>query len=218
MTALAMNIPLRDAMYELSLVQNVPDPALLDDFVRRYPEHARELTDFAIELALGSLAYDIEDCDIPEDAEATSDAVSRAMSEFQNNLFKKRRGPVSEPPARAATQPIKNPFAALDRTGFRALVTRLDVSVVFLSKLRDRGIEPDTIPPPYRRFLADEMEEPTDILDAHLFAPPQTTEARQFHKAEGKPSVIARQSFEEAVRSSALTEAQQQRLLSFREG
>ena len=32
---------LRDAMYELSLSGSVPDPGLLDEFVRRYPELRR---------------------------------------------------------------------------------------------------------------------------------------------------------------------------------
>ena len=38
---------LRDALYELSLARQVPDATLLDEFVRRYPEHAEDLTDFA---------------------------------------------------------------------------------------------------------------------------------------------------------------------------
>jgi len=39
---------LSDALYELSLAQRVPDAPLLDEFVRRYPEYADDLTDFAI--------------------------------------------------------------------------------------------------------------------------------------------------------------------------
>ena len=44
--------PLRDAMYAMSLAKPVPDAELLDDFVRRYPQHADALTEFAIELAI----------------------------------------------------------------------------------------------------------------------------------------------------------------------
>ncbi len=44
--------PLRDVLYELSLAKDLPDAELLDEFIRRYPEHARALTEFAIELVI----------------------------------------------------------------------------------------------------------------------------------------------------------------------
>jgi hypothetical protein len=45
------------------------------------------------------------------------------------------------------------------------------------------------------------------------FAASQPAPARQFFKAESKPSAGGQQTFEEAVRSCGLTEAQQQALL-----
>src|SRR5688572_9774840 len=123
------NTPLRDAMYAMSLAKPIPNAELLDEFVRRYPEHAEALTDFAIELAVDALMHgdDGEEAEVPADIEAISSAVSRVMSQFQNRLFEISQKRTAEPPARAATASVANPFAHLDRDRFRGLVSRLDV-------------------------------------------------------------------------------------------
>jgi len=209
---------LRDAMYAMSLAKAVPDAELLDEFARLYPQHADALTEFAIELAIDSLMLRSDEEDVPADADAISDVVSRVMSQFENQLYERRQARAATPPARAATASVENPFAALDRQGFRALVSQLDVNSVFLSKLRDRTIEPISIPKAYCRHLAQEMDEDTEAMVAHLYAPQESVAAgRQLYKAEGKPVATARQSFEEAVKTSGLSEEQQLRLLSFRD-
>jgi hypothetical protein len=212
------NRPLRDVMYEMSLAKHIPDPELLDEFVRQYPQHAEALTEFAIELAIDALLDRDVDEDIPADLEAVSPVVSRVMSQFENRLYERRQARAATPPVRAATALAVNPFATLDRAEYRVLATRLDVNSVFLSKLRDRIIDPATIPKGFCRHVADEMDEDLPRLCDHLYAPQESpSHGRQFYKAEGKPAVTARQSFEEAVKSSGLTEDQQRRLLSFRD-
>lgn len=209
---------LRDAMYAMSLAKAVPDAELLDEFARLYPKYADALTEFAIELAIDSLMHRSDEEDVPADADAISDVVSRVMSQFENQLFERRQARAAIPPARAATASVENPFAALDRQEFRALVSQLDVNNAFLSKLRDRTIEPISIPKAYCRHLAQEMDEDADAMAAHLYAPQESVAAgRQLYKAEGKPAATARQSFEEAVKTSGLSEEQQRRLLSFRD-
>ncbi|MBN9048966.1 MAG: hypothetical protein J0H78_05850 [Rhizobiales bacterium] len=217
MTA-ATQTSLRDAMYAMSLAKAVPDAELLDEFARLYPKYADALTEFAIELAIDSLMHRSDEEDVPADADAISDVVSRVMSQFENQLFERRQARAATPPARAATASVENPFAALDRQEFRALVSQLDVNSAFLSKLRDRTIEPISIPKAYCRHLAQEMDEDADAMAAHLYAPQESVAAgRQLYKAEGKPAATARQSFEEAVKTSGLSEEQQRRLLSFRD-
>lgn len=217
MTPTMTATPLRDVMYAMSLAKSVPDAELLDEFVRRYPEHADALTEFAIELALDGLQHGDDDLDVPADPDAISPVVSRVMSQFQNRLFEISQKRAPSPAARAATAAVANPFAALDRDGFRALASRLDINTALLSKLRDRHIEPATIPRGFCKHIAQEIDEDFDVLSAHLYAPPETPPARQYYKAEGKPKVYARQSFEEAVHGSGLSEAQQRHLLSFRD-
>lgn len=93
-TQIAGTPPLREAFYALSMAQCVPDAELLDDVVRRYPVYAKELTEFAIELALDVLRGDIA-ADLAEAAlnpAQVSPAVSRAMSRFHNRLHAIRTG------------------------------------------------------------------------------------------------------------------------------
>ena len=218
MITAATQTSLRDAMYAMSLAKAVPDAELLDEFARRYPQYADALTEFAIELAIDSLMHRSDEEDVPADADAISAVVSRVMSQFENQLYERRQARAATPPARAATTSLENPFATLDRQGFRALASQLDVNNAFLSKLRDRSIEPISIPKGYCRHLADEMDEEIEAMAAHLYAPQESVAAgRQLYKAEGKPTTTARQSFEEAVKTSGLSEEQQRRLLSFRD-
>lgn len=218
MITAATQTSLRDAMYAMSLAKAVPDAELLDDFARLYPQYADALTEFAIELAIDSLMHRSDEEDVPADADAISAVVSRVMSQFENQLYERRQARAVTPPARAATASVENPFAMLDRQEFRALVSQLDVNSAFLSKLRDRTIEPISIPKAYCRHLAQEMDEDADAMAAHLYAPQESVAAgRQLYKAEGKPAATARQSFEEAVKTSGLSEEQQRKLLSFRD-
>jgi hypothetical protein len=43
-----------DVLYALALAMPTPDPKTLDEFVRRHPQHAAALTEFAVELALNA--------------------------------------------------------------------------------------------------------------------------------------------------------------------
>lgn len=78
-----------DVLYALALAMPVPDAKTLDEFVRRYPQHAEALTEFAVQLALDPGPYGDEDGDETQDG-AVSPAVSRAISHFQDMSF----GPV----------------------------------------------------------------------------------------------------------------------------
>jgi len=208
---------LREALYSLSMAKDVPDAALLDDFVRRFPQFGGELTNFAIAIAIDALHGDavVEAAEAALDPNVLSPAVSRAMSRFQNRLHE-----VSEPtrlPAatdRSVSADAINPFASLSREDFRGFARRLDASSVFVAKLRDRQIEPDTLTPGFRKRVADDLHAPLDVVVAHFAAAQGGAAGPQFYKADGKPNSGGRQTFEEAVRSSGLSEAQQRALLA----
>jgi hypothetical protein len=206
---------LRDAMYAMSLAKRAPDAELLDQFVRQYPKHAEALTNFAIELTLDALEHGDEEVDATPNP--ISPVVSRVMSKFQNGLFEMAHKRVAEQPMEIARAPTANPFASLDRKSYRALASHLDINTVLLSKLRDRQIEPTTIPRSFCKYVADGMEEDIDSLCAHFRGPPEAAPAHQYFRAKDKPKISLQQSFEEAVRGSGLSEEQQRRLLSFRE-
>jgi hypothetical protein len=203
-------VTLEDAIYQLSLVKQVPDAELLDEFVRRYPEHATALTEFAVTLALDSFG-DEENGSVEPVSPAISPAVSRAMSRFQNRLYEVRKAYAV--PAGASGHVVENPFLSLKRTEVRSLVERLDVSTVFLIKMRDRQIASHTIPPAFERRVAEELKVPLHTVTAHFAAQAEIQQGARFN-ANQKPEVSAKQTFEEAVRGSGLTPEQQKHLLT----
>jgi hypothetical protein len=208
---------LRDALYTLATAKAVPDAALLDDMVRRYPQFSGELTDYAIAIAIDALRGDdaVEAAEAARDPMVMSPAVSRAMSRFQNRLHEvSDKGDARATALRSSSADAPNPFAALSRDEFRAFAKRLDVNSVFVAKLRDRQIDPTTLTPGFRQRVADDLRAPLDVVVAHFAATQGAAARAQFYKADGKPTNGGRQRFEEAVQSSGLTEAQQRALLA----
>ena len=204
----------REALYALAMAENMPDAGVLDDIVREYPQFSRELTEFAVELALDSLVEGgaVEPAGDPN---RVSPAVSRAISAFHNRLYALRQASEA-----AVTEPtpsdfVENPFSDIGRREFRALAEGIEANTVLVAKLRDRQIDPTTIPDGFKRLVSNELEVPVDLLSAHLEASPTETQgSRQFYKADQQPRHGERQSFADAVRGSGLTEEQQRHLLS----
>ena len=204
----------REALYALAMAENMPDAGVLDDIVRQYPQFSRELTEFAVELALDSL---VEGGAVEAAADPTqvSPAVSRAMSAFHNRLYALRQGSEAAPEPTPSSDFVENPFSDLGRREFRALANGIGANTVLVAKLRDRQIDPTTISDGFKRHVSKELEVPVDVLAAHLEASPtETQESRQFYKADHRPTQGERQSFADAVRGSGLTDEQQRHLLS----
>ena len=197
-----------DVLYALALAMPTPDPKTLDDFVRRHPQHAAALTAFAVELALNAQAIGDEEGDEIVDG-AISPAVSRAISHFQNVSFELENKGLPEAP-----KSFGNPFASLSTEGFRAYAAKLGANSIFVMKLRDGRIDPESIyaRPGFCRVAADGLDIPVEALMAHVRSGP-TVSAQQLHKSDSKPVADKRETFEEAVRSSGLTAEQQKRLL-----
>lgn len=204
------NKPLSDVLYALALAMPAPDARTLDDFVRRYPEHAEALTEFAVELALELDRAEDEDGGGAAEAETVSPAVSRAISHFHNVAFELEKAADG-----TAAAVVTNPLSGLSRDDFRGFASRLGVNSTFAIKLRDRLIDPEHVigRPGFCQAAADAARVPVDVMAAHFRAPPAIS-AQAHYKADGKPGVTAQESFEDAVRRSGLTEEQQRRLLS----
>jgi hypothetical protein len=211
---------LSEAFYELSLAKEVPDAETLDEVCRNYPQYCAQLTQFAIHLALDALVGDSENIVGAEvSAGRVSPPVSRAISNFHNQLHSAKKAQLvvaSEIRSTEATSvpaAVENPFIKLQRQELRALAQRLDVSTVFILKMRDRQIAADTYRIGFVRYIAKELSYPEVLLARH-FAAGRERAVPTYHKADGKPSDGGQQTFEDAVSSSGLTDAQQKRLLS----
>lgn len=205
---------LSDVLYAFSLEDRRLDADLVDEYVRRFKEYAAPLTDFAIELALDRLH---DECSPAVAATVSSrevsPSVSRAISRFHNRLHQLSQAApkAAERTVRATVSPPINPFSNLDRSSFRGLAKALGVNSVFLNKMRDRLIEPGTIPVVFLSRVAAAVGTSVDSLRSHFAAPPQV--GAQFYKADQKPEAVARQSFRDAVASSGMTPEEQRELL-----
>jgi hypothetical protein len=168
------------------------------------------LTDFAIELALDAMAVT---ADAETEPARTGDTVaaSKAMSRFHNRLYAVQReaSPQSKQPAAV----VDNPFVSLDRAGIRDVGQRLNANNVFVMKLRDRQIDAGTMTAEFQRHVAEALKVSIDVIVTHFDGPTQMIPGVHF-KADGKPQAGAKQTFEEAVRSSGLTPEQETYLLS----
>ena len=213
---------LREALYALSMKKRVPDALALDDVVRQYPQFAEELTDFAVELLVDSLREPaIDEAEAHVDLERVDPDLSRAISRFHNRVYALRQEAEKGRTDRSESEPsisAENPFANLNRAAFRAVVKQMDANAAFVAKLRDGQIRDETMTEGFKRHVAKAMGDiasvPEELVYAHLAAAnPAAGANRQFYKAAGTPGVSKRQSFEEAVSGSGLTEEQQQRLL-----
>ena len=134
----------REALYLLAMAENMPDAGVLDDIVRQYPQFSRELTEFAVELALDSL---VEGGAVEPSVDPTtvSPAVSRAISAFHNRLYALRQASEAAPEPTPSSDFVENPFSDLGRGEFRALANGIGANTVLVAKLRDRQIDPTTI-------------------------------------------------------------------------
>ena len=221
------SVSLSDALYEFSLANHMPDAELLDQFVRRFPQHADALVDFAIEIVMDVLAEhsnDIVEDDVVEIGNV-SPTVSRVLSRFHNSLYQAKKSIAEErPPSTTEAQSvprsnlasIKNPFSDLSRAHFRNAAQNIGVNSAFMVKLRDRQIEFKTIPNSFHQQVADEIRMPIKDVIAYLAETETPSSVRQFYKADGKPKIGLKQTFREAVLSSGLDEDKQRYLLGLR--
>lgn len=189
----------------------VPKPAVLEAYCRKYPQYARELTDYAVHWLIGdALAATAAGQDLEQ--RASSPLVSRAISRFHDRIV---AGTAS---AEAAHRPsggetLCSLFEGLSVAHKREIRDMLGINTPLLAKFQNRLIDPDTVPRGFLKRFAEMLERTLDEFVGYLRLPPVMHSQADF-KAEGKPSVEARkETFEYAVRGSFLNDEQKQALL-----
>lgn len=217
MTYQSSEVKIEDILYEFALAKEIPDAQLLDEFARRYPAYATEITDFAVELVL-----DIED-ELSKKVEPItengfqSSLITRVMSRFQNELFSLDQDKSVSEGSKLLSTRVANPFSCLSRESFRALAVSLGVNNVFLTRLRDRLIVPTTIPEQFLRKVAEKLQIEVQVLVSHFSAAPEVRCGAQYFAAKERPHVVTQQTFEEAISNSGLNEEQMKCLLKTKE-
>jgi hypothetical protein len=164
----------------------------LAKFVALYPEHAS---------ALSRLALDLEDFDAAPEAELC--AASQAE---QSKAIDAALAGIEEPA-------LADPFVSASPQQLRELATALDANVVFVACLKDKMIDVATMSEGFLSAVARFFSSSLERVRASLSEPPRLAPAMEF-KAKGKPGGAQKQSFEEALRSSGLSDEQQEKLRS----
>ena len=170
------------------------DRATLEHYLNQYPEHALALVDCSIEMMMDASHSD-------DEVQVSSDQVAdQAWRQFQAAM-----GSVQ------GTAAIANPFAQLQPTAFKSIAKRLDVSNLFLIRVRERAIDAATFPRRFVQQLAAELGATVDAVSAYLRSPPTMASSLSF-RSNVKPEVAAQIPFDQAVETSQLTPSQKEAL------
>lgn len=198
---------LEDAFQEFLLAVDTPDAAVLESMVAKYPEHAADLTDFAVEWAMQDLLPDAAVEGTAEDLQSAgvgiSSAVARAMDRLHAGI--------------EAQEAQVDPFRGRSAADLKALAAALGLDKTLVAKLRDRRIEAATVPRRLKAALAEQLQVTVEAMKRHLEGPPILSMGASF-KARGKPEAAGKESFAQAVESSLLADDKKANLLDLDAG
>ncbi|MEZ5631891.1 MAG: hypothetical protein R3E92_00270 [Burkholderiaceae bacterium] len=161
----------------------------LERYIREYPQHATALIDCSIDLLHEPPAGDVPPTEVPDSA------MGKAWQRFERAV-------------QQTDAEVANPFAKLNTSGFKSLARSLDVSNLFLMRVRDRAISAATIPARFIEKLASELGATAQAVAAYLQGPPGMVSGHAF-RSSMKPSVGEQITFDQAVATSQLTPEQQ---------
>jgi hypothetical protein len=157
-------VSLDDVLFEFAVAQDRPDAELLSDFVRRFPEYAKEITYLSVSFALETCSGVTEDAESQPLSPQENAAISRAMSRFQNRIYELAH----EPQGEMVSRETGDPFAGFDVAAVDSLARSIHANRAFVIKLRDSHIDPGTMSPGFQRKVADELRAPLDVVIAHF--------------------------------------------------
>lgn len=198
---------LDDVLNEFVAEHEQPTAEALEALVGRYPQFRRELIEFA-----GAWA---EQTVLPHAPELTTDEeeriVDRAMSHALNVSFRRDEQAQSH---HSNESVIKSLTAEAKNEGLSALefAKACGLDLVLISKLNNRQIKPNTIPPRLVSQIARQLGRKIETVVEYLGRPPQLLAGRSFLALE-KPQNTEQECFADAVRASSLSEAEKARWL-----
>jgi hypothetical protein len=185
----------------------------LADYVRRYPQCADELIEFALYFA--AVSADLPDDDFAPAAQLSPESQA-ALAAVRAELGLTPVGAASQPVPDAvsgAAPTIDGLFARGVALGLTPpeLAAATDLSTDLLAKLEDRAIAVASIPRELFETLARVLQTGADIVQAFLASPRgQARAGAQLYLAEHPPE-YPQESFTSAVRASSLSPEQQRR-------
>lgn len=182
----------------IAFAQAGPEQASLTDWMRRYPDQARDLARFA-----ASRAWEKDDGGTGED----ENAATARVREIGLSVVRS---------CRPAASPLKNLLAAVRAQNLDAdaVAARLEVPVAVFWKLHRRLLAPESVPQSLIAALAQTVQHGTEQVAAYLRQPP-TLAAGASYRSDDAPRVGERENFADALRADPdTTPAQSARWLS----
>lgn len=104
-----------------------------------------------------------------------------------------------------------DPFEMLSPAQLKGLAAHLNANSIFVTRLKDRLIDTAGMSEGFISAIATFLSDSFENVRASLARPPQIAAGTAF-KAKGKPTAVPKQSFEEALKASGLTQVQQDQL------
>ncbi len=185
-----------------------PTAENLQEWVGRYPQYRRELVDFAV-----AWAEQLALPPAPElGPEVEKTLINRAMSHvlnvaYEQNVQEQRRVE-NDDPANDLTRKAQQ--AGIN---VQELAEACALDLLLISKLNNRQIKPETIPPQLVNLLGKLLWKSTTAIRLYFAKPPQATMGKVF-LALSKPKSAEQQSFVDAVRMSSLPEEEKARWIN----
>lgn len=173
-------------LYEFS-VEPIHDKATLERYLKLYPEIAADLLDLSFELQISA-------SQAPLQKEVADSRASEAWKKFIASG--RQLDPASDP---------VNIFAHFTGVRFGQLAAALKTPKSILLALRNRQVEPTTIPSPYLNRLASAMNSDRQTIERYFSSSPLILGTTQF-KANQKPFQQERVSFQKLIADTPMSE------------
>lgn len=175
-----------DVLYAFAVEPN-RNRETLERYLKDYPQFSDELIDLSAELRLQ------ESCPAASVKPVADPTCESAWATFTS--------------VAANASALINPFADFRGQAFVALCNSLRLPRSIVVALRDRLVEPASIPASLVKAISDLSNASTGAVQRYFAQPPTTLATMEF-KANQKPVEIERTTFEKLLESTDLTENQ----------
>ena len=183
-----------DGVLEQFMMEDVQDAAMLERYVRDYPQFALPLIDLSRLIATAGAEED--------DQPLSATDQSRIDAAW-----------ITHKTAAPTPSQDDDPFSALTGTRGKAVADRFGVPRQVIVCFREHRVEPSTVPTPIAKVFAEEAGVPL----AHVIAAmqrPVIMAAGRSYKADGQPGAGGKISFEQILIDAGVSDADRARLLA----
>lgn len=193
--------------YAYETPESVDRQAVLERYIKEFPQFTNELKSFAIERDLLKFSH------LENISEAEKEEHRKASRETLRSFLERKGSTVAEEPE------IKSLNLLAKSKGIKKidLARRLGISISLLIYLEKRRLQLETIPQKFIKRIAEVLEQTENAIQAYLGQRADFATDASF-KTEDRPQDIEQKSFTEAVRQDqTLSEKEKQELLKLME-